>query len=304
MLTADEIRDAAKKRVEYIVSKERALGNLTKVAEGKLYDTLMDEFTRRLSGKDGKLIGANNVSVINAINTIVDNFMANEQMVVMNSYISGLGAINGLNADYYNKLSGDKAKAYTKDANTYMASVIGIGSGNKLVRGGFLDSFVKDTTIKNELKQFVYGAVTGGTSFKDFTSQLRERVISSGDGSGVLQRHYKTFAYDTMSQYDRAIGLQYKEKLGLKYGLYSGGLIDDSREFCIKRNNKVFTDEEMGKWVDDPTLPRSVKERKSGVVSGYNAAIDLGRWNCRHTINWISKEMALHLRPELSKHNN
>ncbi len=87
MLTADEIRDAAKKRVEYIVSKERALGNLTKVAEGKLYDTLMDEFTRRLSGKDGKLIGANNVSVINAINTIVDNFMANEQMVVMNSYI-------------------------------------------------------------------------------------------------------------------------------------------------------------------------------------------------------------------------
>ena len=194
MLTADEIRDAAKKRVEYIVSKERALGNLTKVAEGKLYDTLMDEFTRRLSGKDGKLIGANNVSVINAINTIVDNFMANEQMVVMNSYISGLGAINGLNADYYNKLSGDKAKAYTKDANTYMASVIGIGSGNKLVRGGFLDSFVKDTTIKNELKQFVYGAVTGGTSFKDFTSQLRERVISSGDGSGVLQRHYNPIA--------------------------------------------------------------------------------------------------------------
>ena len=73
-------------------------------------------------------------------------------------------------------------------------------------------------------------------------------------------------------------------------------------EFCIKRNGKVFTVEEAEKeWPKDPTLPRTRKERQSGVLTGYNPTVDMGRWNCRHRTRYISPALAEQLRPDLKQ---
>ena len=57
----------------------------------------------------------------------------------------------------------------------------------------------------------------------------------------------------------------------------------------------------MKEWEKDPTLPRTKAERESGVLIGYIPEVDAGRYNCRHAINWISKELALVLRPDAKK---
>ena len=38
------------------------------------------------------------------------------------------------------------------------------------------------------------------------------------------------------------------ESLGIKKYLYAGGLINDSRPFCVARDGKVFTREEVRSW--------------------------------------------------------
>jgi hypothetical protein len=94
----------------------------------------------------------------------------------------------------------------------------------------------------------------------------------------------------------------YAQKLGLDTFIYAGGLIETSRPFCKKHNDKVFTVEEAEKqWPKDSALPRTKVERESGTLVGYNPTVDMGRWNCRHRIRYIPRTLAEQLRPDLVK---
>ena len=127
------------------------------------------------------------------------------------------------------------------------------------------------------------------------------RVITTGtpESPGLYSKALQNLVLDTYQQVDRAASKEYAVRLKLDTFIYAGGLIETSREFCKKRNNQVFTEEEAAKWKDDPTLPRSKKEKDSGVVSGYDPLVDMGRFNCRHRTRYISRELARELRPDL-----
>jgi len=108
--------------------------------------------------------------------------------------------------------------------------------------------------------------------------------------------------YDTYAQFDRATNKEFATRLDLKFFIYSGGLIETSRKFCMKRDGKLFSTKEAERtFSKDPTLPRTVSERGSGALIGYNAVIDMGRWNCRHLARYVSKEMAMELDPNVLK---
>jgi hypothetical protein len=79
----------------------------------------------------------------------------------------------------------------------------------------------------------------------------------------------------------------------MTYFIYNGGLIETSRSFCIKRNAGVYSTEEAEKWADDPELT-AIESREN-----YNWLIDRGGFNCRHSIDFIAKEVAFVLRPDL-----
>lgn len=75
-----------------------------------------------------------------------------------------------------------------------------------------------------------------------------------------------------------------------QYAIYQGGLIQDSRQFCKERNNKVFTKAEIESW----------KELEwEGKPENYDPFINVGGTGCRHTLDWISIELAVILRPDL-----
>ena len=121
----------------------------------------------------------------------------------------------------------------------------------------------------------------------------------SAEVNGVMERYFKGYVLDAHQQFDRGINKEYGNRLKLDTFVYQGGLIETSRDFCRKRDNKVFTEEEAAKWVNDADLPRTAKERSSGVVTDYNPLEDLGRWNCRHRTRYISRALARRKRPDL-----
>lgn len=300
-MTAAEVKKLGKVRVDYITKRERELGRQLTAAEKELLDIILAKFITKFTEDKGQItFDGSTVKLTQALDQIIDSFMRNQNMQIVRSYINGLATIGQLNYDYFNEVAGKRAAEVRTGANDFMREQIGLSQSNALVKNGFLDTFVNDPFLKSSLKSYTIKAITGGMPQADFVRGLRNLIVTSNEGIGLLARHYQTFAYDTMSQYDRAIGEQFRVKLGMKCFIYAGGLVEDSREFCIKKNDKVFTVEEaLEQWPDDPDLLKTKKEKESGILIGYNPLIDLGRWRCRHTKNYISNELAIKLRPDL-----
>ena len=159
-------------------------------------------------------------------------------------------------------------------------------AGGKIVRGGYLDTLGRMDSVKLQLKNYVMTAIANGEEVKKFISDFKE--IIKGDSS-IIERYYETYAYDTFAKVVRTTDLHVAEELGLKHFIYQGGLIETSRQFCIKKDGLAFRKDQAEEWRTDPDLP--------GIDThpDYNPLIDCGRWRCRHWLEWITEEEYLKL---------
>jgi len=185
--------------------------------------------------------------------------------------------------------------------------------GGKMVRGGFLMSLLKSDPT--ELKQFMSKAVSGQISMKDFIAGIKEKLTGAEDKIGSMERQFKRYAYDTYQQYDRSYNKSLSDEFGMKYFVYRGGLIKDSRDFCAAHNDKVFSKDEAKEWpewtpiksMNKGEFPEGweVKQKDLYAVPGYmgypgyDPLVDGGGYNCRHGQQYIPDELAYKYRPEL-----
>lgn len=150
----------------------------------------------------------------------------------------------------------------------------------------------KDVTLERiylDIKDNAISLISrqGGVSLQDLKKQLFELTKNNK----LAKRYYGRWVYDIYSQYERIASNKVRIDLGLKYAIYQGGLIDDSRTFCKDRNDKVFTEDEIKSWI---SLDFAGKSK-----IGYDPLIDLGGYSCRHRLDWISELLAFRLRPDL-----
>jgi hypothetical protein len=130
-----------------------------------------------------------------------------------------------------------------------------------------------------------------GISLKELRDQLQSVVVDKG----LAQKYYKRWTHDIYSQYERVAANEVRITLGLRFAVYQGGLIRDSRSFCIQRNDKCYSENEIKKWKNLNWIGKP--------ESGYDAITDLGGYNCRHRLDWISDNLAYRLRPDLDPRN-
>lgn len=303
-MSIEDVNRLAQAREDFILQREKVLGRTISSLEAHLLDQLLGKFAELLTQSNGMITyRGSQITLTQAIDTIFREFNANENTQVLRNMIADLGQLSVLNARYHGLFTTSikRAEDIKKEVDSFMSKRIGL-DGTSLVKGGFLDTFVNDNTLRDYIKQYTYKATTGGAAYKTFLKGLRIIVEGTPETTGMLRKHYQTFAFDTYSQYDGALGNQWRQKLGLRAARYAGNLIDTSRDFCIKHKGKIFTIEEMELWVDDPDLPKTKAERETGTVVGYIPWIDKGRWNCRHQVNWLSKAIAISLRPDLKEY--
>ena len=196
-----------------------------------------------------------------------------------------------LNERYYNTLIPDARDVITSISEKvgFIEAAIGIKDGT-ILKGGYLDNITKMPEVRQQLKNYVVQSVNNKKGFSEYLRGMKEIVVGTKTRDGALERYYKQFAYDTFNQTDAAINKHYADSLNLTWFVYSGGTIGTSRAFCIKRSQKVFNTKETETWKCDSTLigkPKGVR-----CDSRYNALIERGRWNCRHTLRYITSEMA------------
>lgn len=295
--------EIAKMRSAFIDSMDKKMLTMTTAAEQRLLNAIIDKLFQTI-GSNAESVLSDSGKVLKlsqAIENIFTNFKQSDEASIIREMIKGVSSIMSLNQQYFAKFDEQRLANYNKvfsDVDKQIKNRIGISEDGSIIKSGFLYRLMNDTTLQNKVIELTQKAEAQNWTTKDYLSQIRKTIVGDETIAGGITQHYRTFANDVHSQIDRAAAYGLAKGLGLRAFVYEGGLIETSREFCDKKDGKVFTIEETEQWKNDPDLLLTSDEKKGGVLQ-YDPIVDMGRWNCRHMESWIDKDQAIKMRPEL-----
>lgn len=304
----ENLKKYSKLKAELLSEKEKALLKVASGLQSKLLEIVFDDFISKLDVENGYVKNTKaNKDRISALNKLFERFQNIEFAQSLTVMVSDFKDIHNLNIDYFSQINKKKVSQIQSKVFDKLKVNLGI-EGKKLKSGGFLDSFIKDSKLRDKIKQTTLRAITSeNVTLKDYRQSVKNLIKGKGKTDGGFERHFKTFATDTYTLFDRQTNLEFAEALNLKYAVYAGGLIETSRPFCEVRNNKVFTTDEIKLFGTSKDKYGGYSDKKDGMFQGkpvnevYDPFTQCGGYNCRHTLNYISKALALQLRPDLKK---
>ena len=281
---AEKVHGYAKDRTQLIDDLISELEISVTKAQEKVYRQMIDKFIDKLDVKDGKIQNTRkNIRLLTTVDAVFNNFQASEGITMLNTVIESVNTIINFNNTYFSNLGGEafNIKKIEPEVRAKMNEWLGIEKG-AVKQNGYLDKIIKDTSIRNQVKNLAVKNIITQSGFFETKKQLSE-LINGIDKTkqGALQKYYRNFVYDTYSISDRIVGLEYANSMGYEFAIYEGGSIETSRLFCRERNGKVFHKSEIEKFSPPTAKPPN-----------YNPFIDLGGYGCRHHLNWISTKLA------------
>jgi hypothetical protein len=297
------LQDIFNAKEEYLNTQRSNLERNVLSMQEKLLNKLIADIVSELDTENGQIKQTTkNMRLISQLEQTYEQFNASTQIPVIKEFGKGLIGIGEFQQKYFKEFTNEsiknRFKSVVKNTDDFMKTRIGVNAKNEIIDGGFLDSFIQDRSLVNDLKQITMRAVTGQLPINEYKVLLRYKVAGNDEVDGKFQQYYKQFAFDQYNEYDRAYANTLATEFKLNYALYQGGLIETSREFCEVHNAKVWTRKEVDNfktWHDsNGVVPSYIAKFPS-----YNGALNCGGFQCRHSLTWVDKVTAERLRPEL-----
>ncbi len=266
----------------------RRLMRRVREAQGKLSTRLL-EYLIALDYEEGKIIETpQNLSRLNVLRAIFENFAQLEMNAVGEEFAKDLFDLARKNAAWYELIGIDAELAgRLADDLTMIREKLGVDASGKLIKGGYLSQMAEGAQIKGKIVDYVIQSMSSQTPQKEFLKGLQQIIKGVPKQSvGALESFWTSYAYDVPAAVREIQNLKMANELGFNYFIYTGGLIDTSRDFCRKKNGLVFSREDAEKWVNDPDL---IDQKTK---STYKPLIERGRYNCRHFLMWITDDRA------------
>lgn len=274
-------------RIGIIAKWQKALAKRVKNAENVLYEMLADSFST-LRTKPAYIV------------KVWDAFYTETYAPLFSRFTADIQQIPAINTEYF---AGSVAEAKAADIAKVVGNAIderlGIDAAGKIIKGRYMDTLLKDTTAQRNVQQFIYRtrAVKSDTVVK---TQMKELVRGVKDQGGEISKFFDTNVYDTYQEADRLAQNVNAEQIGLPAAIYVGGIIDGSRPFCIARNRKIFTREEIADFGTPQDTYGGYSDKSTGSFggkpkNGYDPFTQCGGHRCRHHLSWVSKEYAVRL---------
>ena len=222
--------------IEVLSQLGQTNGNVVLTAQNlALVDSLMLEYYERLkAGRYGSLVAG---------------FL--EQMTVQGRLIETFATLE------YNAVVSASSEA------------VFLESRKQAVRQLLGDDF--KTNFVNVIRDQVVSSVENQTGFKSLVESLRPSFVN-GEVNGQIVNWTNQIASDRFAMADRAYSNAIGAQLDLQFGQYVGGLITDSREFCVERNDRFYHINEVEDWAKlewQGKFRRTTKENIITVLGGY-----------------------------------
>lgn len=259
----------------------------------ELQKKLLDELTQIIEWLevDGKTIKntPSNIRQLNRMEGLMDRFQRDDINAELRAFAEEIVGVGRMTVGYYEALGQVVAADQILDM---VRNVIGVDQSGNLLRGGYLDKLGRSDEVRGKLRDYVLQSVIQKRSLSTFQRGLKDLVVGNDETDGALQRYWRQYAYDVFNSIHEIANTTIADQLELKYFVYQGSIIENTRQFCRKRAGKVFSVEETKDWKNDPDLiDKKTKEQ-------YNPLVDRGRYNCRHFLNYISDEVAAELKKQ------
>lgn len=303
-MSREAINKAAKDADRLLDDRQRARLRQLNGIEKLIFVRLMLELTKGLEESNGRITSRRGfVSLGKAVDQVFDYVEGKQFRSLARNTVRDVASVVSMNAKYYRRMQvvqGGRFGAIQEAVAAAIRKRLGVTAEDDIRARGYLDQLFATNPAREEIKKTVAKSVAAGVPMSVLARSLRIQIQGTKNAPGVLERTVGGFVLDTYNQADALTNQEFAKRLDLRYFIYSGGLIETSREFCRKRDGQVFTTEEAEKWGTDKTLPRTKAEKEAGgKPAGYVPLVDRGRWNCRHRILYISEQMAFARRPDL-----
>ena len=285
-----EFKDLVKQRDEMITLLNSRFEGTIQEAQGGLLKQFMSKFVDLLQVDENGNIAptAYNKNMLLTIDKLFTDYGKQHNVAVLATLLNSVGSVLDFNAKYYSNFT--KPAELLPLKKKAISNVQGwLGIDDKTANeNGYLSTLVKSDAVKNQLKDLSMRAVYSQKGWQKTKQEIKD-FIDGKDGKslGALEKYYRNYSYDLISQVDRATAKTYADDLKFEFAIYEGGLIETSRPFCEEHNGKVYHISEILKF-DPPTAKQP----------NYNPITDLGGYACRHHLNWIPTSLALMMRPD------
>jgi hypothetical protein len=302
----NNIREIISRKDAYIFRAEGLISKELVAFQNQVLTELVKTMSGLLDISDGVILNTpKNYRIVSEFERVISELGDMNANKLTGRIITSANKIGDFNTDYFKlTVSGDMLKRFDKVVSATNAKMLGrLGYiKDRVVSGGFLDSFARVDDMVTGVNELVIKAVTSQSNMSTLISGLEE-YITGGDNMGAMERKLKGFAHDIYQQYDASYSVNMADEFGLNYFIYMGGVIEDTRDMCREFNNMIFNKDEVDFWKTwTPAKAYRISEFKQKDVyavpsyinyAGYNPLSDRGGYNCRHSLAWISDEMAL-----------
>jgi hypothetical protein len=285
-MTEEELRRLMDKLID---SETESLQTLIKRMQRLLYDSTTQSIDTLDLGFDvtGKTIIQNNLANTKKIGTLINSRMAKVVAQSKPSLFKRIFSVFKRIIAY--TITGKVLQGYEiteediKDIEGKIFFRYGLNpQTGEIIKGSYFDAIFDVNPVSSRVVNDMYKAMQSGQGLEDFKRQFRS-VFLGQTNNGYLEQYFTRWSQDLYMQADAVANLEMANRLGQNHAIYAGTEKDNTRCFCIERMNRVYTREEMIGWN---------RLTWRGKIPNGNVLIDRGGYNCRHTLNWISDELA------------
>jgi hypothetical protein len=276
------LNELIKKREAETENAEKATEAQVRILQVIGYTALIEWVLGNIETADGRIVyNSKNLANVSGIYRVFGKWQSEYQGTMLGKVLDWAGRIFGANQEYFESFEDpsesviDKARRLTLQRWGY--------DGKKLIPGGYFESLFNNQQIAQRVARLMNQAIVQKMPLKEFQTTFKA-VFVGMPGQGMLERHWKTNSFDLYMRLDRTAALIYADELGLDWAIYSHTFEEDSRAWCIRHGNKVFSRAEILDWKNFEW---------AGKNKFYEPFTDCGGYNCRGHWSWISEGLAI-----------
>lgn len=305
------IEDVIRRKELFIQAAENSLDKHLTRMQSMLITKLNADIIPKLDVVNGMLRSTlKNYRLLAILDKTYRDFTSGQTIPFVEEIVKSMEGINTRAVRYFELSAGlERPELFERVAGeTAQKMQVRLGlDNNKVIPGGYFDSLVRSEGLLMDIKQLTLQAVTAGRPIRTYVKALNLLIAGDEKRTGGYERQFRRYAHDFYMQYDSAYSSSLAEEVGMKYFVYTGSLVKDSRDFCVAHKDKVFTREQAEEWRTwTPAQGKypagyEIKAKNPYVVpsyidyEGYDPINDRGGYNCRHHLAWIDEKLAQRL---------
>jgi hypothetical protein len=240
--------------------------------EAKLYDDLVTVLRFVDLDSEGYIKqNAGNRQILRAAQKQFDTTINDSgYQAAVERHLSVIGKIDALNESYFESVSSafKPNRVFIKSLQTNAIETV----NSYLLQDGLA------AQVKIPLNEILNQNINSGGSFNGMLNQVRIFIKGNDKLDGRLTSYSRGILRDTLFQYSRAYQQSITADLKLEWYLYSGGVVDKSRPFCVERSGKYWHQTEIQSWASLSWAGKNNLTTESSIF------VLAGGWNCSHSL--------------------